>query len=257
MNNERIDELANLETKYWWHVGRRDVIRTLLRGLALPPAATVVDVGCGTGVNLPLLAKYGKVTGVEPNPLARRYAESHTAGRAAFGEPRLWRVVAGEATRLPIGDASVDLVTAFDVLEHVIDDEAALREFARVLKPGGRVFLLTPAHQFLWSEHDEALGHERRYTLSELHRKLDRAGFAVTRRTYCITFLFLPILFYRFIRSLFPRHGPARTSYLILPKGLNAVGVWFLRFEALILRFVNFPFGVTCAVIAEKRGERS
>lgn len=242
MQSERIEELSRLERTYWWHVGRRDIIRTLLRDLPLSPRATIVDVGCGPGFNLTLLAKYGTVIGVDPNPAARRLASQTTGAR----------VLDGSATCLPLPDHSVDLITCLDVIEHVENDGAALREFFRVLRPGGVVLLLTPAYQFLWSEHDEALDHVRRYTLSRLHQKLDRGGFRIVRRTYCIMTLFLPILFYRFFRSVVRRSGPAQTSYLILPGMLNRLGIGLLRLEAFLLRFVNFPFGVTCAILARK-----
>lgn len=242
MNHERIEELARHERSYWWHVGRRDIIRTFLQDIHLPPSATIVDVGCGPGLNLALLGHYGTVIGVDPNAAARQYA-SETAGA---------RVLDGSATSLPFPDRSVDLLTCLDVLEHVEDDRAALREFFRVLRPGGTVLLLTPAYQFLWSEHDEALDHVRRYTLSHLHQKFDRAGLLVHRRTYCITTLFLPILVFRFFRSVIRQTGKPQTSYLPLPNALNQLGIGLLRFEAFLLRFVNFPFGVTCAVLARK-----
>jgi predicted SAM-dependent methyltransferase len=93
----------------------------------------------------------------------------------------------------------VHLLSALDLLEHMDDDMRALKEFHRVLEPEGFLLLAVPAYRFLWSEHDEAPMHRRRYVASELHVKLTCSGFRVLKRSYAVFFAFFPIVFYRLV----------------------------------------------------------
>ena len=112
--------------------------------------------------------------------------------------------------------------------------------------------ITVPAYGFLWSEHDEALHHRRRYAASELRNKLTNAGFEVERITYYITFLFLPILFVRFVQSISKKSVRAKTSHIILPGWLNSLLIAILGFERVLLRRMNFPFGVSIVCLARK-----
>jgi SAM-dependent methyltransferase len=147
----------------------------------------------------------------------------------------------------------VDLISALDVLEHMDDDMRALEEFHRVLRPEGFLLVTVPAYRFLWSEHDEALMHRRRYVASELHVKLTRSGFRVLKRSYAVFFLFFPIVFYRLFRGLFPKDPLApRASYVKLPGVLNRLLIVFLRIEAGMMGAVNLPWGTSIIVLAQK-----
>lgn len=130
------------------------------------------------------LARYGSVTGIDSQPELVQFC--HERG---FSD-----VVVGSAGALPAEDASVDLVTLFDTIEHVADDVGALRECRRVLVPGGRVFISTPAYQFLYANNDRVAHHERRYTARGLRRKLLSAGLEPVKLTYFNTLLFPVIL---------------------------------------------------------------
>lgn len=244
MRREEIQALDRLETTYWWHIGRRAVIRGLLRGfVALPKDALILDLGCGTGRNVALLGAFGRALGADPSPDALRIA--HGLGLAG-------RLVGAHAERLPFRDGAFDLVTVLDLLEHLEDDLAGLVEMRRVLKPEGFLLAAVPAYRFLWSEHDEALGHRRRYVASELHQKLNAAGYAVVKRTYAITFAFPLILAFRIWRGLFPRAGRLRASYVLLPAWLNAVFSSLLSLEARLMRAMNLPLGTSIFVVARR-----
>ena len=148
-----------LEGRHWWFLGRR---RLFLRVLEQQfPAADrpidLLDFGCGTGAFLEHLERFGTVSAVDSDPSAVAFC--HTRGRA---EVKL--VPAG--ARLPFEDGAFDLITSLDVIEHIDDDVAALRELRRVLRPGGRLLIAVPAYMFLWGKQDEVSHHRRRYTVA-------------------------------------------------------------------------------------------
>jgi SAM-dependent methyltransferase len=231
-----------LEESYWWFVGRRAIIDSVLRR-SVSGCRVAVDVGCGTGRNMAILAQFAdRVAGVDRSLAALSIAVSR--GLAAG-------CVDGDS--LPLANESVDLLTAFDVLEHMDDDVRALEEFNRVLRPGGLLLVTVPAYRFLWSEHDEALMHRRRYVASELHMKLNRTGYEVVFRSYAVFFVFFPILFYRLFRGLFPKDAMSpKASHVMLPPLLNSLFTWMLRIEAFLIRFIRLPWGTSIVMLAQK-----
>lgn len=166
MDEGEIRRSAALEERHWWYAGRRALVRRLVAPL---PPGRAVDVGCGTGGNTAVLRDLGwTVTGVDPSPVA-----------APLAARRGFPVVRADARRLPLRDGAVDLVLSTDVWEHVDDDAAVAAETARVLRPGGRALVAVPCSMKLWSGHDVALGHVRRYERDQLERLLEGAGLAV------------------------------------------------------------------------------
>jgi SAM-dependent methyltransferase len=148
-----------------------------------------------------------------------------------------------------------DLVTALDIFEHIEDDKKAFSESRRVLKKKGTLLLTVPANSCLWSHHDIALSHKRRYALSELKRKLVLSGFKIERISYCIFFLFLPIFLFRMVQKIYFEVSlfPPKTVYLIFPKFINTVFLWLCELENLLIKIgVNFPFGVSIVCVATK-----
>ena len=242
MQGELIQEEERLEAEYWWFVGRRSIIDRLLRRFRVN-AGLAIDVGCGSGRNLEVLAAHARsVAGVDCSASAVRL----TAARG-------FAAIQADGNLLPLADGSVDLVTALDALEHMEDDIRTLREFHRVLRPGGRLLLAVPAYRFLWSEHDEALRHRRRYLASELHIKLTNTGFDVEKRSYAVFFAFFPIVLYRLARGLVPKDPMApKASYVMLPKPLNRFFQGLLELEAQLMRVINFPFGTSIIMLARR-----
>jgi len=163
---EEIRKSAALEDRHWWYAERRALVRRLVRPLS---PGRAIDVGCGPAGNARVLQELGwDVTGLEYSPVAAGIARDR-------GVP----VVRGDATALPFADDSVDLVMSTDMWEHVEDHEAVARETARVLRPGGRALVAVPCSMKLWSGHDVALGHVRRYEKDELRELLEGAGLHV------------------------------------------------------------------------------
>jgi SAM-dependent methyltransferase len=243
MNHAEYKTMFELETFYWWFVARRKLLSDVVAGLGGNPDTTVLlDVGCGTGLNYSVLSKFGKVFGADSSPQA-----------LSFGRSRgVENLVLSSAENLQFADETFDVLTALDVLEHTDNDLAALREMWRVMKPGGMLVVTVPAYGFLWSEHDEALHHRRRYTAHELRNKLTNAGFEVQRSTYFITLLFFPIFLMRIWQNLVKKSLEAKTSHVILPKWMNSLLIRLLDLERLYLRWANLPFGVTVLATVRK-----
>jgi len=248
MNISEYAEMYKLESFYWWFVARRRLLEWFVQRIAdefVRP--TILDVGCGTGINFSVLSKYGDTFSSD----ASEEALSFSKGRGIDG------LVRSHVELLPFLGSTFDLVTALDVLEHIDDDLKGLDELLRVTKDGGVLMITVPAYGFLWSEHDEALHHRRRYAASELRNKLTNAGFEVERVTYYITFLFFPILLMRFAQSVSKKSIHAKTSHVILPGWLNSLLIWILAIERTLLRWMNFPFGVSIVCLARKPANRA
>ena len=181
---ERIvyDRMAELDQLHWWYRARRDVIAALIRRHALPPKdGKLLEVGCGTGHNLPMLETFGIVDAIEIDEAARGLAEK-----------RLGRPVHG--SRLPelpgIAEGHYDLIGAFDVIEHIDDDTAAVASLARRLKPGGKLVATVPAHQWMWSAHDVVNHHQRRYSKARLKALIDGSPLKLEKIGYFNSLLF-------------------------------------------------------------------
>lgn len=164
----------SVEDRHWWYEGRRRILVAVLDSLGLPAGARLLDAGCGGGGNLAALTRFGEVTGLEPSlePLA--------AARARH----LAEVVHGSIESMPFADASFEVVTALDVIEHLDDDRAGLRELRRVTVPGGRLVVSVPAYQWLWSPHDVANEHRRRYSRPVLLAAAESAGWRPLLSSY-------------------------------------------------------------------------
>lgn len=239
MDPREYHHLAELEDQHWWYAGMRASARALLTQLALPRPARILDAGCGTGGGLRWLAEFGQPHGVDWHPLAVHYAR-----RAA---PRVARA---SIQTLPFPDATFDLVTSFDVLYHlaVADDAAALRECARVLRPGGWLLVRVPAHDWLRGAHDRYVHTRHRYAAPELRAKLTAARLTVARLTPLAALLFPAAVLRRQLQSA----DSAQTDVQLPAGWLNQLLTMVLSWEALWLRGGNLPFGLSLAALAQK-----
>lgn len=235
--------MFRVEQSHWWYIGRRKILARFVEDICrrvTDRRPRILDVGCGTGANLLMLSQFGDAEGVDVSEDALTFCRERGLDKVKLG--------AGEA--LPYDDGTFDLVTALDVVEHMDDDLAGLREMRRVLRPGGRVLLFVPTFMFLWGLQDEVSNHRRRYRLSELRRVLEQAGFEIERTTYANITFFLPILL---VRQLMRVTGiKAASENNINVPALNGVLGRVLGAESFILRFMNIPFGVSGLCVAQK-----
>ncbi|MCS7001905.1 MAG: class I SAM-dependent methyltransferase [Dehalococcoidia bacterium] len=237
--------MFEIEDGFWWYVGMRAATARILDA-TLPPAdhRRVLDAGCGTGANLMFLRRYGAPVGVDLSSEAIRFARRRDPDRIARGS----------VTALPFADGVFDLVTSFEVIYHlgVADDRDALREFARVTKPGGYVLTRVPAYDWLRGSHDRAVQTRRRYTVPELREKLRAVGLTVVRASYLNATLFPVAAAKRLAEAVVTGPGDESDLKPIHP-GLNRAFAAALRVEgALVARRVPLPFGLSVVCLARK-----
>ena len=240
MDRAVYDRMAEIDGEHWWFVARRAIINALIRRQVRPPAgARILEVGCGTGSNIALLQRFGTVDAIEPDDGARALATSRTG-------------VAVKGGLLPDGvaldDGAYDLIVLLDVLEHIPGDLAALASLRTKLRPGGRLLLTVPAMPWLWSAHDVAHHHQRRYTAATLENVVRAAGFRIRHRSHFNTLLFPLIVAARALGRLTGREGgddamPSAPVNAMLGMVFGAERHWISRFA--------LPFGVSLAVVAE------
>ncbi|WP_294260634.1 class I SAM-dependent methyltransferase [uncultured Sphingomonas sp.] len=176
------DRMAAHDTTHWWYRARREILADYLtREASLPKAARILEIGCGTGHNLPMLAGFGEVDAIEIDPAARGFAAERLG--KAVGDAPLPSLTGVER-------GAYDLIAVLDVVEHVEDDVGALRGMAEVLKPGGAILITVPAHPWMWSAHDTVNHHHRRYSKRTLDKAIRNAGLRHNGLRYFNSLLF-------------------------------------------------------------------
>jgi SAM-dependent methyltransferase len=203
-----------VDERHWWYRGRRRVIAAELGRLELPEGARVLDAGCGSGRTMVDLERYGEVVGIELSTDAADIARGRGCGE----------VVIGRIEELPWDAGTFDLITCLDVIEHTADDRAVLRELRRVCKPGGWALVTVPAYQALWSHHDEANHHYRRYSRPALRAAAVDAGWDLCRMTSFNSVLLAPAAVFRVVqrRRSSTSNGGASAELRTGPAWLNA-----------------------------------
>ena len=232
--------LYQVEESHWWHRGRRRIIESFVKEICkgFKHRPRILDVGCGTGGNLKLLSQFGDAEGVDVSIDALEFCRQRGLNNVRLGA----------AEELPFEDGTFDLVTALDVVEHIDDDIAGLREFRRVLKPDGRILLFVPTFMFLWGVQDDVSHHRRRYRLPELRKAVEQAGFVVERTTYANITFFLPILLGRKLMKLTGLRTESENNINV--SALNGIFGKIFGAESAALRHFSFPFGVSGLCVA-------
>ena len=238
---ERIvyDKMAELDDRHWWYRARREVIGALIRRKARPPkGAQLLEIGCGTGHNLAMLSEFGEVDALELDATARAVAERRL-GRPVMDAPL------PELRGVP--ERRYDLIGAFDVIEHIEDDRAALVSIAKRLKPGGKLVVTVPAHQWMWSAHDEVNHHKRRYSKRGLKRLFERSPLKLEAIGYFNSLLF-PVAV---AKRLVSRAAGSQDSDLTLPPSpVNYLLERTFAAERGLIGRVPLPPGVSLFAVA-------
>ena len=233
------DAMAALDQRHWWYRARRQVTAALIRRLALPPkGAAVLEIGCGTGHNLSMLAEFGTVSALEVDPDARSVAEKR------LGKPILSAPLP-ELVGVPRGQ--FDLVGAFDVVEHIEDDAAAVAAIARCLKPGGKLVATVPAHQWMWSAHDVVNHHHRRYSKSQFRKVIEASPLRLERIGYFNSLLFPVAVAERMVSKL---RGKDDSDLSLPPAPVNAALEKAFAAERHLIGRVPLPPGLSLFAVA-------
>lgn len=249
MDQDFFAEYAVIEDTHWWFRGRRRIFEHLLAPLASGhETRRILDIGFGTGAMLTFLARYGAVIGMDMSAEAIRFA------RTRCDRPMLL----GDITKIPLADRALDMVTAFDIVEHVDDERGALAELARVCKPGGHLLVTVPAFQFLWGNQDVVSHHKRRYTLGQLQRGVEDAGFRIVNLSYFNSLLFPIVAAVRVARRLAggaPGDEIPKSDFTMTKPGLvNDTLARVFGAEGRLLARWRLPVGVSLLCLAERKG---
>jgi SAM-dependent methyltransferase len=228
------------EDRHWWYRGRRKVLERVIEQLRLPARARILDAGCGSGRNMIELARHGTVTGIELSETSVSLARERGVGE----------VIEGSVLEMPFAADSFELAASLDVIEHLEDDLAALRELRRVVAPGGSLLITVPAYQWLWSGHDEINHHFRRYTRHSLLHVAQQAGWEPVRTTY-FNSLLLPIaIALRVLDRFSSKTTESSLDLWVPPRALNWLLERPLSLEAaLIARRTRIPAGLSLLVV--------
>lgn len=235
------DRMAEIDEVHWWFTARRKIIDKVIRTRIVPPAnARILEVGCGTGSNLALLKRFGTLEAIEPDDTARAFSAKRGGIQIQGG-------------LLPDGvtldDNAYDFIAMLDVLEHIPDDRISLEALRPKLRQGGKLLLTVPAIPWLWSAHDEAHHHKRRYTANALAKVVTATGYRITYQSYFNTVLFPLVALARGVGKLTGKEGgddamPPAPINTVLGALFSAEAAWLGRF--------SFPVGVSLILVAER-----
>ncbi len=238
---ERIvyDRMAELDQVHWWYRARREILSDLIaRRIALPADPRILEVGCGTGHNLEMLRRFGRVDGIEVDPAARELAT------ARLGQP----ILDAPLPALPgIADGAYDMIAILDVIEHVEEDVAGMRALAGKLKPGGKMLITVPAFPFMWSAHDVVNHHKRRYTKKTLKALVADSGLKLEMMSWFNSLLFPLAATARLAGKV---TGNKDSDDKLPPKPVNKLFEWTFGLERYALGRLPFPPGVSLVAIA-------
>lgn len=239
MNKYLYEDLYNLEEKHWWHISKRRVVQSVIKKFAKSKKPKILDVGCGTGKNVEDLKVLGSVWGLDNSKEAIRFCKKRG----------LTNIKQGDAQKTNLPSNSFDIVTLLDVLEHT-DDNKTLKEMRRIIKNDGLLIITVPAFSWLWSKWDEVLHHKRRYTIENLKDVLASHNFTMTYSTYLYSFLVLPVLVIRKIKSnlLGENYG---SDFKLSNPLLNFLLNILSRIEFSFSQAIAIPFGTSIVMVAK------
>ncbi len=237
------DKFFEVEDKHWWFAARSEIVLDIIsRKLGIPDGSKILDIGCGTGGPLVSLAAHFDAWGIDNSDLAIDYCKRRN----------LKNVVCGDLAEFVKTHHDFRLAALLDVIEHVDDDVSFLKNASESLSADGKLLITVPAYPFLWSKHDEANHHKRRYTRKTLTKSIRDAGLAVQFMSYYNTLLFPAAVGQRFAEKLLRRNSD---SELDMPgSAVNSILRGIFSSEKKLLGTVSFPFGVSLIAAAKRAG---
>jgi len=246
MREDLFEEMYQLEDSYWWHVSKRNLVRRLTsQHVGRGKNQIYMDIGCGTGRLIAEVRdwkRWKKIVGLDGSATALSFCKKR--GKADFIQTDFEKT-------LPVNNNSVDVITSLDVVEHVAGDQRLIKEFYRILKPGGVVMVAVPAHQWLWTYWDDMLGHKRRYETVEVKDKFEKAGLDVEKISYFYSYLLPMALAFRVLKSIFPKWKKS-SDFVELPEWANQMLLRLSSWEIKLISKMNVPLGLSVVCVARK-----
>lgn len=241
MDRKIYEQMAKLDADHWWFAARRRILAELIERVARPPkGARILELGCGTGHNLAMLGQFGEVDASELDETARGIASER------LGKP----VKAAALPDVSMFDAgSYDLVALLDVLEHVPDDAGSLAAIMSLLKPGAPLLLTVPINKWMWSAHDVAHHHHRRYTQGEIETLARDAGYRIDLISPFNSLLYPPIAAVRLLGKL---TGKESSDDAMPGAAVNRLLDRIFGFERLLIGRVPLPVGVSLVAVLRR-----
>ena len=231
--------MRQIEDEHWWFVARRKILGALLNGLEIPANADILELGCGTGGNIAMLKQFGTLTCIEMDESAANMARERKLAPVLNGK------LPDELPELP---GKFDLLTLFDVIEHIKEDGVSLQVLTSMLKSGGRIVITVPAFNFLWSQHDDENHHQRRYRRGDLVNLASQCGLSLDYMSYFNFWLFPLVAGMRLIRKVIPYK--ASWQDMRIPNGVkNKVLQSIFSSERHLLGKLSFPFGISLVAV--------
>ncbi len=222
-------EILEQEKKHWWFKARREIVEEEIKSYNLKKDCEILEIGCGTGGNIPLLKKFGNLFAIEMDEFAIKEAKKHNINikQGVFPE------------KIPF-KRSFDLICMFDVLEHIEDDKKTIDEKKKLLKPDGILLITVPAYNWLYGTHDKFLHHKRRYTIKSMEN-LSKGKLQIKRKTYFNTLLFPLVVIARLIDKL--RDSNKSLGSKTPNRLLNSIFFKIFRLEKYWLKSSSFRYG--------------
>jgi SAM-dependent methyltransferase len=244
MDEKMYAHIQQVEQNHWWYVGRRKIIFDwTLQVLQKYQEPRILDIGCGTGFNTEYLKQsgYKDIVSLDISLNALQFCQTRD----------ITKLVCADGTNPPFRNASFDVVMALDMIEHIEDDQACLKNMSRLVKRGGTVIIFTPAFNFLWGLQDEVSHHYRRYTVSELKTKVEKAGLEIYKITYANTFLFPVVWAGRLALKMRGNEIDGTSENDLHPSWSNGILKQIFSAERPLLHYMDMPFGVSLLCLAQ------
>lgn len=243
MDTAEFDKMFEVEKTNWWYRGRRRLVSGwLARHHAKFGRLRMLDIATATGMSFENWSRFGDIRGVDISEETIRLCRTRGVDR----------IVLGDAMRLPFRDQSFDAIMALDALEHFEDDHLAMEEIRRVARPHALILITVPAFMALWSDHDVAYHHHRRYTRKELGSKLEQHGMRLRKLSYYSMTLLPPVYFMRKFRSRKAKGEQAHSDFFLqLPRPVESVLGGIMNSEIGLMNAINLPFGVSLFCAAQ------
>jgi len=241
MERKVYEQMAKLDSRHWWFTARRRILDGLIERVVKPPqGARILELGAGTGHNLAMLSRFGNVEASELDPVARELAAER------LGRPVV-EAALPDLSMFPAG--SYDMIALLDVLEHVPDDKGSLEAICDRLRPGGALLLTVPINPWMWSAHDVAHHHHRRYRKHEIRKLAQDAGYEIELLSPFNSLLFLPIAAVRFVGKL---AGKDDSDDAMPSLPVNKTLDLIFGLERELIGRVPMPFGVSLVTVLRR-----